>query len=57
LLGYYSSISEQIKLKNSDPKTEVATAFDEISKATNTDDLKGWVKKIVAMIPNKEKEN
>ena len=57
MLGYYSSISEQIKLKNSDPKTEVATAFDEISKATNTDDLKGWVKKIVAMIPNKEKEN
>ena len=51
LIGYYSSICEQIKLKNANPKAEVATAFCEMSKSTNTADLKVWVKKVVAMIP------
>ena len=57
LAGYYNSISEQIKLKNSNPKEEVAHAFQEISQCKANDELKVWVKKLVAMIPNKEKED
>lgn len=52
LIGYYSSICEQIKLKNANPKAEVATAFEEMAKSTNTNELKVWVKKLVAMIPS-----
>lgn len=58
LIGYYSSISEQIKLKNSDPKVQVSAAFEVISSSDNSHDLKQWVKKLVAMIPSgKDKED
>lgn len=56
LIGYYNSICEQIKLKNTNPKAEVSAAFDEISNSKSTEDLKIWVKKLVAMIPAESKE-
>jgi len=53
LVGYYNSICDQIKLKNSNPRAEVSAAFAAISEVKTTDDLKIWVKKLVAMIPSK----
>lgn len=52
LVGYYNSICDQIKLKNSDPKLEVSAAFNAISGADSVENLKNWAKKLVAMIPS-----
>ena len=40
LVGYYSSVSEQIRLKNSDPKLEVSKAFEIITAAKTTEEIK-----------------
>ena len=56
LASYYSSIVEQIKLKNSDPQIEIKQAKETIFNSENIEGFKAAVKKLISMIPTKEED-
>jgi hypothetical protein len=45
---------EQVKIKHSDPKVEIAKAFNVIHISKDLNDVKNAVRKVAALCPNKK---